>query len=226
MGQMMGKRSPILVPSYDFDVLEYFGSSFEVVYAILHPFEWVAPEHQDFINDTWAPDEDNPYLGTNLEFLACGEGPTWLHYQTLIHPFPWREISKMMGFPSLNYLNRLLQECCSARIREYGEDIDRMFETMKPLGIDRPSEGFFPPLLLDNFFRSFLDIGETMVQMTSEFGDESATFEVQNLLNQKLTDVCDIFRHKSTLHPEDYRTPGPRGHQWRARRGVSVPALG
>jgi hypothetical protein len=201
----MEKRSPILIPSCDFDVLDYFGESFEVVYGIFHPFEQVAPENQDIIDQTWEPNVNNPYIGTNLEFAAIGNGPDWIHYQTLIHPFSWRDMVEMMEFSSINYLNQLLLECCGAQIREHGEDIDRMFEMMEPLGISRPTEGAFPPLLLDNFLRSFLDIGETRIRLTSEFGDESAMSEVENLLNQKLTTLSSVFRHNSTLHSEDYR---------------------
>ena len=103
----MEKRSPILVPPCDFDVLEYFGKNFEAIYAILHPFEQVAPEHQDIIDATWEADPNDPDLGTALECFAGGNGPDWVHYQTLIHRFCWRDILKMMDFPSLNYLNHV-----------------------------------------------------------------------------------------------------------------------
>jgi hypothetical protein len=203
----MEKRSPILIPAYDFDVLEYFGESFEAVYGILHPFEQVTPENRDIIDETWTPDDNNPYIGTHLEFAARGNGPDWIHYQTLIHPFSWRDIVDMLGFPSLNYLNQLLLECCSARRRDHGEEIDRMFEVLGPLGISPPIEGQFPSLLLEKFLRSFLDIGNETVQITSDFGDVTETFEVETLLNQKLISLGDIFRggSRATLHSPDYR---------------------
>jgi hypothetical protein len=203
----MEKRSPILIPAYDFDVLDYFGESFEAVYGILHPFEKVAPENRDIIDETWAPDDNNPYIGTHLEFAARGNGPDWIHYQTLIHPFSWRDIVEMLGFPSLNYLNQLLLECCSARRRDHGEDIDRMFEIMGPLGIDRPTEGQFSPLLLDNILRSFQDMGNSTVQLTSAFGDKTAVFDVEHLLSKKLTTLDSALRGGSlvTLHSENYQ---------------------
>lgn len=203
----MEKRSPILIPSYDFDVLDYFGESFEVVYGILHPFEQVAPENRDIIDETWAPDVNNPYIGTHLEFAARGNGPDWTHYQTLIYPFSWRDIVDMLGFPSFNYLNQLLLECCSARRRDHGEEIDRMFEVLGPLGIEPPTEGQFPPLLLDQFLRSFQDRGNKTVQLTSQLGDKTAVFDVEHLLNQKLTSLDFLFPGGSgvTLHSEDYQ---------------------
>jgi hypothetical protein len=203
------KRSLILILTDDVDVLEYFGRTFEVVYGILHPFEQVAPENRGIIDETWAlQDNRSYYLGTNLEFMAYGDGPTWSHYQTLIHPFPWREVVRIMGFPSLNYLNRLLLECCVARRRDHGEDIDRMFEMMQTLGLDPPNEGLFPPLLLEKFLRSFLDIGNEMVQITGQWGDWTQNFEVESLLNQKLISLWSVSQRNEsgiTLHSPDYR---------------------
>lgn len=204
----MEKRSSILIPTGDVEVLEYFRTSFEVVYGILHPFEQVAPENQDIIDETWAlQDGDSHYLGTNLEFMAYGNGPIWSHYQTLIHPFSWREIVEIMEFPSLNYLNRLLLECCGARSRDHGEDIDRMFEKMALSGLNRPNEGQFPPLLLEKFLRSFLDIGDTTVQITSDFGDRSENLDVKTLINQRLISLNDVCRcgNRATLASMDNR---------------------
>ncbi|MBD2018869.1 DUF2711 family protein [Leptolyngbya sp. FACHB-36] len=173
----------IVVPQDDGDVIEWFKGHFDSVYAVLHPFERVLPEHHNL-------------------FMKSDTGPTRTQLKELASPVSWSEVLKITNLPTIQRLNRVLSEGIGAIHRKHLEEVAAFRAQLKSNNILEPGEGGFPDILLDDFLHSFMDWGYEAVVVGNEWGDRATKYRISDLLSRDYPTVDEV---NETLYSEDFR---------------------
>lgn len=180
----------IVVPQSNDDVIEWFKEHFDSsdsVYAVLHPFERVLPEHHNL-------------------FMRSATGPTRTQLKELASPVSWAEILKITNLPTIQRLNRVLSEGIGAINPKHPEEVAAFQSRLKSNNILEPGEGVFPDILLDDFLHSFMDWGYEAVVVGGQWGEQATKYHISDLLSWDYPTVNPtVGEATSTLYTEDFR---------------------
>lgn len=151
----------------DGKVLEYYASTFEAVYVLLHPFI------------------DASAIGTQQ--FKPGTYPNRKCILTNCRPVSWAEVAKRTGLASNADIDVGLRTQIHGLKSEFSnQDYANRIEL--PTASDHilaPDEGGFSDLLHDRVLQSIQDLGHEWVWVGDEFGTERKLYWIDDLKNQE-----------------------------------------